>query len=331
METDGNISILVCGGQERGTRMDNKDCYMLNGPKIVSLTNARLGAASTVIDGGNSLLIIGGSNQGHVALSNNELVTNALDQDLDTFESIESNINLPADEGSANPLELDNRGVKYACLLKVQPNNTLLIGGQDKKDEFRSTVYVVDVNDEWSNVMTPLNPLVTARSKHACGILDSNPSGSIIRLAVVAGGIISSDKITDTVEMAVLQLDHRFFSHQKGIVNWQSGPQMPLGVSSAAFATTADGQKFFVVGGDTELSFFDSSSTAMFQMTCSNNLDSLPSCAWTKLDQELNSPSSKGIAMTLPSIPLAKKETQGNCRFFDPDRSELITVDAMIF
>ncbi len=296
---NGSLSFVLCSGTESGKAMlENRKCFSLGEPQPSGqLASSRLDAASLVLDDGQVLWVTGGSSRHSVfgGLGTTEFVRVLPDNSLHTTE------------GPHLPILV----LSGHCLEKVGPNLAILIGGRSAwSDES-------PINSSWSfdidkMTWTSLAQLKVARSNHICGVVRDSVAGSK-KIVISAGGTIDlrDGRMTNTVELLTIGIDKN--DHHSFAIIWRYGPFLPLPISNAASATTADHLKLYVMGGSIRHDIgLDSSS--MFQMQCANL-----QCSWTKLDQELRNPSSQGIALALPFIPMASFVEDPNLYTIDID------------
>ncbi len=131
------------------------------------------------------------------------------------------------------------------------------------------------------------------RIRHSCGVLIADNGYKQI---IVAGGTNEQGSILDSVETLSVSENETIFAQE-----WLSGPNLPLSLSDAAGVTSSDHKAFYIVGGS--ISNIDESSY-VFKMGCFNVA---LQCQWRKMDTELEMPSSRGLALIMPSISMVSK------------------------
>ncbi len=158
--------------------------------------------------------------------------------------------------------------------------------------------------------------LYKARFKHSCGVLKV---GSSEKVVVVAGGTGDRDSdITDTVETLhaiVVPEDNINFDQQ-----WRSGPKLPIPLSNSASAVTSDEHVLYIFGGKMISGDY---SSYVFKLSCSGicNPDlQLDHCSWSKAEYELKTPSSLGLALIMPRIPMVNREFANSTECFSPGK-----------
>ncbi len=140
--------------------------------------------------------------------------------------------------------------------------------------------------------------LKESRSRHSCGALRLDNSLSV---AVVAGG----DKNGFSVETLLVEFEPEDGNNAVHFAEkWDFGPNLPELVSDAASATTPDQKALLVIGGTTK----DGNSRMVLKLQCMLEQDLDLDCSWTKLDYELKAPSSLGLVLTIPQVPMVPRE-----------------------
>ncbi len=140
-----------------------------------------------------------------------------------------------------------------------------------------------------------------ARYKHSCGVLKAAYEKKIV---VVAGGIDRFKKISNTVETLLVMEGGGGLMTLSDNNYWDYGPSLPMPLSDAASATTADQTGFFLFGGTSDNA---ATSVSIFKLGCSHAYDFQQGCTWTKIDHELHAPSAMGLAISMPSYPLGHR------------------------
>ncbi len=115
---------------------------------------------------------------------------------------------------------------------------------------------------------------------------------------MAAGGISEANDVLRNVETMLVTEDAGFAQH------WQFGPSLPMPISDAASASTLDQRILFVIGGTVN----NEAGRSLFKFSCSD-LENLQ-CSWTKIDYELKAPSTNGLAIMIPSIPMVTRGYQ---------------------
>ncbi len=144
--------------------------------------------------------------------------------------------------------------------------------------------------DEW----TEQAQLNSARYQHACGVLTDDGSSKLI---VSVGGIDYYANEVDFVELLLVTEDIDFFAD-----HWTFGPALPDRLKNAASVTTSDQRALFIIGGTR---FDGAESQKVYKLFCSA-VES-KQCSWTKVDYELKIPTTMGLALAFPSLPMVTR------------------------
>ncbi len=181
------------------------------------------------------------------------------------------------------------------------------LGCRGRSYDVRSSwIFSDPLQDTWTIDLTtmewkPLRLLIYPKFRHACGVLRSGNEMVI----VVAGGYQRADHVAATVEMLSMLAEDGNSSNvtdkfQFG-PQWEIGPSLPTPLSLASSVTTFDQQALYVIGGSMGTIVGHDNSREVFKFSCSD-LKAVQ-CEWYKLDYELRSPSSAGLALLMPRIP----------------------------
>ena len=164
-----------------------------------------------------------------------------------------------------------------------------------------ATTWSVDIHD-FDSSWKPEARLNMKRTKHVCGVLGSaGGSGGGQLIVVVAGGTNEFGSILDSVETLNVTEDNDETTFGS---EWIAAPKLPKTLSDAASATTSDHGAFYIIGGTIDII---DNSDGIFKLSCSN-VDMISSCFWTKINNELRTTSTRGLAMLLPSKPMVSRE-----------------------
>ncbi len=297
-QDQSSVSIVVCGGLDVGST-GKDECYRLSGSgndrNLGSMRYGRSGAASVVMDNGKTLWVTGGYDGFNSTLWSTEIVS------------------LGSGLVSSYGPDLPIADLRYHCLERVGPNVAILIGGSNSGIPVPSRrCWTIDI---YSLYWTELPPLDFGRSNQACGVVrDMSVAGK--KIVIVAGGKILAESISNTVEQLVID------QQEEGILNsgssnvWEMGPTMPVPTVYAGSATTADQGKLFIVCGEAGV---DRLLSSVFEIQCS-----FLHCQWKKSPVELKQPNSKGLALILPSNPLAlRSRAEIQCHLNDNARGNM--------
>ncbi len=143
----------------------------------------------------------------------------------------------------------------------------------------------------WEHELT----LRTPRYKHACGVLKVGQE----KMVVAAAGIDQFEHPKKNVEVIVVHEGTPSFVTAS---HWDYGPNLPMALSDAASATNPEKTELFVIGGTTSNAEM---SDSVHSLSCSHFHDNLQhGCSWTKIEFELNKPSTMGLALIFPANPM---------------------------
>ncbi len=116
---------------------------------------------------------------------------------------------------------------------------------------------------------------------------------------VAAGGIDELNSLSRTVEtLLVTKGSYTLVFAQ----HWEFGQDLPMPMKDVASATTANKQSLFLIGGTTP----SGESSFVFRFDCSAVIN-FDQCFWIKVDHELMTPSTLGLVLTLPRIPMVPR------------------------
>ncbi len=139
-------------------------------------------------------------------------------------------------------------------------------------------------------------PLALGRYKHSCGALRHGN----VRVVLAVAGITHqqiNNAVGDTVEtLMVTEVGEGDYQVATG---WQFTGKLPIPLSETACATPSDQASFYVIGGTT---LSDEASSFVFRFSCSDIANR--QCHWTKVEFELQMPSTKGLALVVPQAPM---------------------------
>ncbi len=136
------------------------------------------------------------------------------------------------------------------------------------------------------------------RSRHACGtLLVPAYDGDDRKIIVAAGGESHWSAATKTVEFLLVSNGDAHFSKM-----WETGPDLPYPLINAASTTMADQKALFVIGGS-NIQDHSQDTSVVLKLQCSGQEDL--QCSWKKMDHELKIPTTRGVALILPSMPMA--------------------------
>ncbi len=274
--TGDNVAIpVVCAG-DRGDGPELK-CYRLGHEEPVgTLLTERSGAASVVINNGQTLWVTGGSDRLIQQLTSTELLTVANDSTTDNFLLIST-------EGKPLP-----GPVHHHCLQMLDSDTAVLFGGSRNPDTLDETWSLEDHHGgEWQQRA----PLPVPKSMLMCGVIKDASGQKII---VAAGGLIDDfdnfwdpTKTTKTTEF-LLGLDQ----------TWEAGPDLPTELAIAQSSTTEDQTMMLVAGGVLSSMTYEES-LSVYSLKCVNM-----NCEWTTFDLELTQTRLWFVSMIIPPYSL---------------------------
>ncbi len=292
---------LICGGETVGVNLvvERQACLLLSADQDSFLFGSqlnvpRVGAASLVIDNGDTLWVTGGYNEHSGYLGSTELVQMRELTNKSSEHYVLKNVH-----GIGLPKAKTGVGLKYHCLAQVSKIVALITGGQKDENSLEFMTQSIDVRTMiWRDQANLDKP----RYNHVCGTLTTTKSGR--KIVIVAGGHTSLFVMTDTVETLLVNEDNESFASK-----WEYGPNLPMPVSKASSATSSTQQDLFLIGGNVD-NDNSQASKVIFKLQCSTSMD----CQWTKLKHELTKPSANGLALVLPSNPMVDiKESPDFC------------------
>ncbi len=276
MSYGGDFIVVICGTT---IGKDSTSCFTMNGPTAVHQISGdqlspRIGAASLVTDNGVTLWVTGGSSYGQYPVKTTEFLTLG----SDGFSS------------KIGP-DLSHGGIKDHCLVATESTAAMVIGGRMDSLDISRTVELFDFNLMKSS---SVDPLLRARSKHACGMLKDS-KWSFRKVVAVAGGEFFSTIYTYTVELFWILETGNYIDPR-----WEFGPDLPMPLGDAASVTTADQSYMFVIGGMTDN---DIRQELVHRLQCFDM-----QCSWKAIDHVAKSLTlSRGLAMGLPAIPMSHR------------------------
>ncbi len=141
-------------------------------------------------------------------------------------------------------------------------------------------------------------PLNADRHKHSCGVLKIQSSEE--KLVVAVGGSNKGNNILNSMETLMVTENDEVFADQ-----WEFGPDPPVTIKDAASTTTAEKEELYIIGGTTK----NGNSDSILKFHCSHNV---LKCIWTIVDMELRAPSSRGLAIMMPSVPMGLRQYQNS-------------------
>ncbi len=294
LDIDEEPVAVVCGGElvidNANGNQPNDRCLILNEDHLPdsvtgsyqvqsgggSLNMPRIGAASLVIDNGNTLWITAGTN----------------DNEYTEFATI-TRIDHEIDELSTNglgPKMPNEESLSLHCLVSLGQDVAILIGGRTSSFQTLPLAWSISVSTiDW----TAQASLSIGRHSHACGVLQAdNKVGS--KLVIAAGGENFED-ILSSVETLLVNDNDTIMAR-----NWEVGPTLPIPLSDAA--TASHKSALYIIGGTTYLD----NSGLVFRLHCFN-LDEAISCSWAKIEYEIKMPTTMGLALMIPSLPMTFK------------------------
>ncbi len=292
LDQHGDQQVIVCGGRDLTTGQENLQCFNLHDRSTSDLGLPRNGAATLTADYGKSLWVTGGSSDGDdLLLSSTEYVSHQSQSRL------------------VGPLLPTIHGLKHHCLVKVNAETALMIGGENHEGGHDAMTWFYRMSSRTEDEIVMEGPsLNQARSMHVCGVLRDKtlPDDSTKRIVVVAGG-----KTTDwlgtveTLEIAnYLEADSPQSFEQS---LWTMTDELPL-LGNPSGATTSDQLQLFVIGHDGT-----TSTTIVYVIECSylkcssRTLEDI-SVMLTGLSVNKN----LGLALLLGSQPASTYNFQGS-------------------
>ncbi len=266
---------LICGGYEFDLDKERHKCFAFVYPgqwiEVGNTITARRLAAS-ILWKSDTLWVTGGMSNGR-HLNTTELVT--LTESTSRLQDSPS-YSVSSVRAPDLPLPAERH-----CLVKLNASTAFLIGGFPNP----SQTYFLDLNTDLGEPVFDSAPgpeLITARYRHACGLL-VEPGDGNDAVVVVTGGFNDSHVIlTSKTEMWI-----------PGTDQWINGPDLPVTLSYHAGLTSPDGKSLYLVGGsDGSILGYQSS---IYKLSFNDG-----GWQWSRLDQELQVPRTSHVAMVIP-------------------------------
>ncbi len=195
------------------------------------------------------------------------------------------------------------------CLVKINQNEALLIGGQlGNTQQTLSKTWHVDLTDFSFQLKSTMNK---PRTRAACGSIQANPSSGGsgsgdsyssdgIKAIVVAGGCSFTCYTSYTNVYQLSSSELWIIDRQE---NWIFGPELPSRIFGASGVSSPDQSSFFVVGGETLMDVATETFealTSIFRLTCNSlEIDSLE-CSWQDFGQ-MDEKRSAPVALIIPN------------------------------
>ncbi len=234
---------ILCGGDQDGAK--SSKCFSLENNKWVSsdsMNSVRVEAAAAQLQDGKLLVAGGYDGSGSAILNSAEMLTE---------EGWESNIpSLPVT-------------IQAHCMVTVNSTTVMVIGGIQNGQYSGKTFYFTFGEESW----TKGPELKNKRIYHSCGKIRRNKESQEMSI-IVAGGYFNGSSYLSSVEI----LD-------EGSNEWQTGPELPFGISNAQMVEDQNGG-VVLMGG--------------YSSSPVNKLDTLyqlphggQDAVWTKMEQKM--------------------------------------------
>ncbi len=244
---------IICGGYQNDVR-SNK-CFSLENNKWVSsasMNSIRSSAAATQLKDG-KLLVTGGIDDS-VLLNSAEMLTE---------EGWESNIpSLPVN-------------IYRHCMVTVNSTTVMAIGGVQNGQNSGKTFYFTFGEESW----TEGPELKNKRGYHSCGKIRRNKESQEMSI-IVAGGDDGGSSYLSSVEI----LD-------EGSNEWQTGPELPFGISFSQMVEDQNGGVVFIGGYSSLVGRRDT----LYQLPHGGE-----DVVWTKMEQKMKTVRYKQTAFLVP-------------------------------
>jgi hypothetical protein len=232
---------ILCGGFQNDA-YSNK-CYSLENNEWVSsasMNSVRVEAAAAQLKDG-KLLVTGGFDGSGSRLNSAEMLTE---------EGWESNIpNLPVT-------------IAYHCMVTVNSTTVMVISGIQNGQISGKTFYFTLGEESW----TEGPELKNKRRYHSCQRIKRNKESQEMSI-IVAGGWDGSSYLS-SVEI----LD-------EGYNEWQTGPELPLGIIASQMVEDQNGGVVFIGGESSSVGNLDT----LYQLPHGGQ-----DAVWTKMEQKMN-------------------------------------------
>ncbi len=165
-------------------------------------------------------------------------------------------------------------------MVKLDDKSVVLLGGYiNAWNDYNRDIWIWSNNSESTMAWRRTGTMLSNRNEFACGkIYDSAPELYSTFYIVLNGG----NPATSTTELLKMQ-------DQNASSEWQTGPEFPYKVYASATATSLDGKKLIVAGGQSGDGNYLSS---IFQLQCWNQI-----CEWSLMEQALRIPRYRSVAI----------------------------------
>jgi hypothetical protein len=244
---------ILCEGYQN-VAPSNK-CYSLENNQWVSsasMNSVRVEAAAAQLKDG-KILVTGGYDASFSSLNSAEMLTE---------EGWESNIpSLPVT-------------IKSHCMLTVNSTTVMAIGGRQNNQYSGKTFYFTFGEESW----TEGPELKNKRLYHSCGRIRRNRESQEMSI-IVAGGDDGSSRLS-SVEI----LD-------EGSNEWQTGPELPFGISSSKMVEDQNGGVVLIGGYSSPGGNLDTP----YQLPHGGE-----DAVWTKMEQKMNTGRRQHTAFLVP-------------------------------
>ncbi len=163
----------------------------------------------------------------------------------------------------------------YHCIVTVNSTTVMAVGGGQNNQYSGKTFYFTFGEESW----TEGPELENKRRWHSCGKIRRNKESQEMSI-IVAGGQDGSSTL-----FSVEILD-------EGSNEWQTGPELPLGIHSSQMVETQNGGVYLIGGFSPNFGNLDT----LYQLPHGGQ-----DAAWTKMEQKINTVKKRPTAFLVPN------------------------------
>jgi hypothetical protein len=246
---------IICGGEQNGA--PSNKCFSLENNEWISsasMNSVRAYAAAAQLKDGKLLVTGGYYDASFSSLNSAEMFTD---------EGWESNMpSLPVT-------------ITRHCMVTVNSTTVMAIGGVQNGQISGKTFYFTLGEDSW----TEGPELKNKRGYHSCGKIRRNKDSQEMRI-IIAGGYEGGLSYLSSVEI----LD-------EGSNEWQTGPELPFGISFSQMVEDRHGGVVLIGGYSSSVDYLDT----LYQLPHGGQ-----DAVWTKMEQKMKTGRHAHTAFLIP-------------------------------
>jgi len=245
---------IICGGRQNS--ISSNKCYSLKNNEWVSsssMNSVRVLAVEAKMQDG-KLLVTGGQDDSGSDLKSAEMLTE---------EGWESNIpSLPVT-------------IAAHCMVTVNSTTVMAIGGVENSQDWSGNTFYFSFGEEsWTEGPEMKNK----RAEHGCGKIRRNKESQEMNI-IVAGGWDGSSRLSS---VEIMDEDSN---------EWQTGPELPFGISSSQMVEDQNGGVVLIGGGSSSVGTLDT----LYQLPHGGQ-----DAVWTKMEQKMMTGRFQHTAFLIP-------------------------------